>query len=55
MGRIQATKSYHSSVLLMCDFFPSGEEFQAASGIRSRTVEGKAVNKAPPGGAAVSD
>jgi len=31
---------------LICDFFPSGDEFQAASGIRSRTVERKAVSKA---------
>ena len=35
------------SVLLICEFFPSGEEFQAASGISSRTVERKAVSKAP--------
>jgi hypothetical protein len=33
-------------VLLICDFFPSGDEFQAASGISSRTVERKAVSKA---------
>ena len=41
------------SVLLICDFFAPGDEFQAACGMSSRTVERKAVSKGgdgfPPG------
>ena len=46
MGQPCNEANAQSSVLLICDFFPSGDEFQAASGISSRTVERKAVSKA---------
>jgi len=47
MGQPCNEANAQSPVLLICDFFPSGEEFQAASGISSRTLDCKAVSKAP--------